>query len=65
MIDIEDTSQSPRITPDLIAWMVTAFPNRLPADNCSLEHLRMLQGQQSVIDYLKHLKELQEEMRSV
>ena len=42
------------ISEDLITWLETTFPNRIPTDKvCTIEEIRFLQGQQDIINVIK------------
>ena len=41
------------ISPELITWLETTLPNKLPPSDCKIEELRLLQGQQQVIELIK------------
>ena len=41
------------ISLELITWLETTIPNKLPPSDCSIEDLRLLQGQQQVIELIK------------
>tara|TARA_B110000285_G_scaffold77401_1_gene89130 strand:- start:266 stop:448 length:183 start_codon:yes stop_codon:yes gene_type:complete len=42
------------ISEDLITWLEDTFPNKLPSDRViSIEEIRFLQGQQSLIEIIK------------
>ena len=45
------------VSKELIQYLEGMFPNILPSRETSIEELRFLQGQQSVIDRLKQLYE--------
>jgi hypothetical protein len=45
------------VTKPLIDRLKEVYPDRLPVDEISIEKLRFLQGQQSVITYLEALYE--------
>jgi hypothetical protein len=42
------------ISEDLLTWLEETFPNKLPTDRViSIEEIRFLQGQQSLIEIIK------------
>jgi hypothetical protein len=45
----------PSLTRELLDHLTDLFPNQLPANEVSIEELRYLQGQQSVIRKLEEL----------
>jgi hypothetical protein len=43
------------ITARLIQHLESVFPNQIPQNNITVEELRLLQGQQHVIEYIRSL----------
>ena len=41
------------ISPELNTWLETTIPDKLPPSDCKIEELRLLQGQQQVIELIK------------
>ena len=41
------------ISPELNTWLETTIPDKLPPSDCKIEDLRLLQGQQQVIELIK------------
>jgi|TARA_R110001632_G_scaffold59239_4_gene144124 hypothetical protein len=52
----------PSLTKELLQHLQDLFPNQLPAGEISIEELRYLQGQQSVIRKLEELYNQDEEI---
>jgi len=52
----------PLVSKEVYDYLVKQFPDTLPKNTqCHIETIRYLQGQQSVVEYIKQLTEFQEE----
>lgn len=59
-------SDTPFVTRELLFFMEEQFPDKLPKDSTiSLENLRVLQGQQMVIEKLRQLHNNEDEQDNV
>ena len=52
----------PTVTEDLIIWLRDVFPDKLPDKDATLDEIRFIQGQVSVV---KALESVNEELKNV
>ena len=61
-ISMKVLTETPLISKEVHDYLARKFPDTLPKDaSISIEHIRYLQGQQSVIEAIKQLTEFQED----
>jgi hypothetical protein len=52
----------PLVSKEVYDYLLKQFPDTLPKNTqCHIETIRYLQGQQSVVEYIKQLTEFQED----
>lgn len=61
-ISMKILTDRPLVSKEVHDYLVKHFPDQIPKDtDCSIEQVRYLQGQQSVVEYIKQLTEFDEE----
>jgi len=61
-ISMKILTDRPLVSKEVYNYLVEQFPDQLPKNTqCHIETIRYLQGQQSVVEYIKQLTEFQED----